>query len=526
MDIIPLSPLSNVHILAGVPLTPAYTDVMTHANAGAQLSYFQSKTKYTMVEAVPLRNGAVRVPYNYDNLVDCNYLIYQNQNFSNKWFYAFIIGREYINANVTELTLQIDVWETFQFDIFFGTSMIERMHVTDDVAGHYLEPEPLDSSMKVTNVVDRTYYGDEDYTVAVWYIPQDGGTVANSPIVPNMCQEEIVPLVSMENFYNTTIKPLIEVGLQDNVIGAVMKPAFLTWDGASYRRSINKAQVFGKLNDYVPVNQKLLTYPFHCIRVASANGVQATYLYEYMHEATMTFVVRGMISIDLTLYGYFVGYQTQLEDSPNMENVSIVSGFPQPLFCGLQSLGYAQQISAQAMNAVAGIKDKVGAAFQAIKQGLTEDMSSVYGDRVGRLTDRVMQSVGDVTESRIRDVERAAQGSYERIGSLPQSTSSFAAWKGNFYFLTESVPQKTAMVYDQYLTRWGYSVNIYATPALNTRSRFNFLKTRGVVIKGNIPTESRIALAAMFDRGVTIWHQDKGVEPGGWDGTAAGNPVG
>lgn len=525
MQITPITPMTNVRILAGVPLTPAYTDVMTHASQAAQLAYFESKQKYVMSNATPLRNGVVRVPWEYDQLVDCNYLMYQNANFNNKWFFAFITDYTYINAQVTELSVTIDVWETFQFDISLGTCMVERMHVTDDIPGRYIAPEPLDTSLKLLNLVDRTYYGDEEWNVAVYYIPQDGGTIQGGNL-PNMCTESIVPLASMQNFYNDTIKPLIDVGLADNVIGAIMKPRFLTWDGATYTRKIPKSK-FSRLNDYSPVNKKLLTFPFHSIRVATANGVQAQYFYELMEHDPSTFIVKGQISLDLTLYGYFVGYQnTDVEDTPNSAYSSFVSGFPQPYFTGLQSLGFAAQSAALKMEAVAGIKEKIAGAYNAIKEGLGRDLTSAYGEFAGRALNRVTAVGESLGNAAIADEMRASQGNYETIGSLPTGTSSWAVWKGNFFFFTESIPQTIAADYDKYLTRWGYAVNKQLVPQLNTRSRFNFLKTRGAVVKGNIPTPSRTALCAMFDRGVTIWHQDKGAEPGSWSGNADGNPIG
>lgn len=53
----------------------------------------------------------------------------------NKWFYAFITNMTYVNDNRTDITITTDVFQTWQFDINFKESFIERemIAVSDDV---------------------------------------------------------------------------------------------------------------------------------------------------------------------------------------------------------------------------------------------------------------------------------------------------------------------------------------------------------------------------------------------------------
>lgn len=61
--------------------------------------------------------------------------MYQNENYSNKWFYAFIDGMKYINDSMTEISISTDVWQTWQFDLEFMESFVERemINVSDDI---------------------------------------------------------------------------------------------------------------------------------------------------------------------------------------------------------------------------------------------------------------------------------------------------------------------------------------------------------------------------------------------------------
>lgn len=61
--------------------------------------------------------------------------MYQNENYSTKWFYAFIDNMKYINDSMTEISISTDVWQTWQFDLTFLESFVERemCNVSDDV---------------------------------------------------------------------------------------------------------------------------------------------------------------------------------------------------------------------------------------------------------------------------------------------------------------------------------------------------------------------------------------------------------
>ena len=62
----------------------------------------------------------------FDDLIGYNYVMYQNTHYSNKWFYAFITGMEYLNDNTTKITIVTDPFQTWQFDITFKQCFVER----------------------------------------------------------------------------------------------------------------------------------------------------------------------------------------------------------------------------------------------------------------------------------------------------------------------------------------------------------------------------------------------------------------
>jgi hypothetical protein len=60
--------------------------------------------------------------------------------------------------------------------------------------------------------------------------------------------------------------------------------------------------------------------------------------------------------------------------------------------------------------------------------------------------------------------------------------------------------------YDEFFTRYGYAVNRLKAPELNTRSAWNFVKTKEIEITGNLPYQAKTEIQSMFNTGVTLWH--------------------
>lgn len=55
---------------------------------------------------------------------------------------------------------------------------------------------------------------------------------------------------------------------------------------------------------------------------------------------------------------------------------------------------------------------------------------------------------------------------------------------------------------------YGYKVNKLKKPVLRTREHFNFIKTVGANLTGNVPQDDLVIIKKMFDNGVTLWHGD------------------
>lgn len=124
------TPQTEVHLLSNVPFNFSYNNVMDFANVENQTTYFINKSKYDFSDLTHQRvnDNAINLELAYEDLYDVNYMMFQNDKIPGKWFYAFITDYTFISPNVTRITYQIDVYQTWLFEMTWQTTYVEREH--------------------------------------------------------------------------------------------------------------------------------------------------------------------------------------------------------------------------------------------------------------------------------------------------------------------------------------------------------------------------------------------------------------
>lgn len=142
--------------LCNVTWDMGYRDIVRFKNEAKQREYFNSLPGVDFDNCTMSKFGLpVRLRLPFAQACQYNYLIaYNDYDFDTpKYWYYFIQECEYINAYTTQLQIQLDVWQSFQFDIQFGRCYVERGHVGianerqfDDYGRDYLDiAEGLDT---------------------------------------------------------------------------------------------------------------------------------------------------------------------------------------------------------------------------------------------------------------------------------------------------------------------------------------------------------------------------------------------
>lgn len=146
-----VSPQTDLFLLQ-VPLEIGDENQLTFANNIAQYNYFSSLQKIEFDNFTYQRkDNTIRIPANIEGILQYNYVMYRNTAFSNKWFYAFITDMQYLNDEVTAVTIKTDVWQTWQFDLRYKRTFVEREHVSNDTIGLHTVPENLELGDYVIN---------------------------------------------------------------------------------------------------------------------------------------------------------------------------------------------------------------------------------------------------------------------------------------------------------------------------------------------------------------------------------------
>lgn len=124
--------------LVNVPWNNDYRDIVRFTNKEALNTYITGlEPTGTRIEKLSYvkPNTPVRVNLPINKAIVYNYLRASNPIQPipgmdiKKDYYYFITDVRYLSPNTTELVLQLDVWQTFGYDVTFGSSYVERGHI-------------------------------------------------------------------------------------------------------------------------------------------------------------------------------------------------------------------------------------------------------------------------------------------------------------------------------------------------------------------------------------------------------------
>lgn len=122
-----ITPETKIRLLENIPFSN-YKHVRLFNSSAEQQQYFND---FVMLESDNYKyqrqnQNTIRIGVQADEILNVNYMMFQNTKYSNKWFYAFITSINYVNAGTTEITYEIDVMQTWMFE---GAFNLRKVHV-------------------------------------------------------------------------------------------------------------------------------------------------------------------------------------------------------------------------------------------------------------------------------------------------------------------------------------------------------------------------------------------------------------
>lgn len=540
------TPNSKIHI-GRVPWDNSYRHTRTFASASAQATWMLnrctqalSRTDYTYVRM----NNSIRVPFNAESLYTYNYVMYQNANYGSKWFYAFIVAVNYINDNMTELVLELDVMQTWYFDYNLKQCFVEREHVNDDTVGNHLNAEPM-MDLQYTKwgysqnncdgyfivmLVNQLPHLSADLSRIVGSDPVSGGAYQNFfsgcyPVIfyndssgltafqnlladmngagcaDSICDIYTVPEKSIPKPFSTYLTS-VSIGYGDNGQTTTLLNTYTLSHAASpYNYSISLSKPT-KLDNYTPRNNKLLCYPYSYLEVGDFSGRVQDYQWEYMPSSPVLIDRCSAISDH-------VGYITPKEYLGLSVGVSDPVTNPQCFtysFTNRISWVFSAYQTWVAQNAV-GNQLAVAGGIVSTVLGVTAGIVDIA--RGGSGQSGVSHAMGGVSSI------AGTIANYERMKRVPntargntEGNSKYQNYYAGWYYCYVALRPEYAEIVDKFFDMYGYQVDVVKIPNREGRTSWNYVKTANACNFGNVPASDMAMINSIYNTGITFWHTD------------------
>lgn len=503
-----IAPNSTIRLLRS-DLELDNSNQLTFSNLSAQTTYFLSKAHVEVEDATYQRkDNVIRFPALIDDIITYNYVMYKNESYSNKWFYAYIESMEYLNDNMTLIKIKTDVFQTWQFDIVYKKSFVEREHVNDDTKGKHTIDEGLGTGEYFSTLLQPESHGGVNN--APCYV------ISTAKLGPGMSYGTLNEAIPNGNYYIAfkTVEAVKDFcsyfnsqALDQNINGVFIAPQefFSSWatvniDGTDYEYSTHLKYNYAETytiarptylsNNYVPKNNKLFCYPYSFLQVSNNTGVVVNYKYEDFIDIT----TGNPADVSFRcLYALDVGCSIKMH--PVMYR-NMVSNLDESIVMGKLPVGSYNS--------------------DTYTNWLTQNSVNIAGDLLmshanlltsaGGMTGKNVVSTAANTFDILAEMNKASFMPNQVRGNVNCGDVNYLYGLTTFTFKRMCVKNEYAKIIDDFFTMYGYKVNSLKVPNVTGRRNWNYVKTIGVNLEGAIPQDDVQELKSIFNNGVTFWH--------------------
>lgn len=515
------APMAQIHICENVYLDNNYVNTIHFDSSAAQLAYFAGKVVKTFSAYSYLRKSwPLKVQATMGQANGWTYLYFKNSD-NSKIYYYFITQIEYVNDTTVELTLELDVMQTYYFDMNLKRCFIERQHTPDDYIGAHNVEEGLECGELDCYYATGLSYNELCIIIQSTFDP--GQTTGKDNIVDSRSQmydgvwsgmglyavstDDVSHLSTAFSNFSTWacidgiqsmwMYPKAFVTTKDNwASGTLFHPvSSFTEQNMELPNAFTLDDIF---QGYKPRNKKLYSYPYTLLQVSNSAGNSATFRFERFNSSDAIgkpeFRYYGALAPDASLKCVPRNYNGLVN---NYEEGITAAGYPT---CAWDADGYkiwlAQNQNGQnvamagaGLGIIGGVGGAVASAFTGgdISAGINSAINSG------------MQIANILAQRKDMQVQPPqARGAYS-------ASVNVSAGYPNFCFYYKGLTREYAEIVDSYFDMYGYKISKYGIPNRKARQNYTYIKTIGCVVGGNLCHEDKQRIAAIFDHGVTFW---------------------
>lgn len=519
--------LLNMRMDSELRNTLWFPDRNTQTNWFLSQTDFISFTDYSYVK----KDNTIVLACREEDIWRFNYVMYQNTNFSSKWFYAFIVKREWASDYSTRIYLKTDPLQTWMFDWSLMTSFIERQHSTTDTPGDNIIPEPIGGSQTIYQQAGTIDASPSKIYIYATCLPD--GTSADGALLNDVYSgSAIVQTANADTSGVAQISEYLKSYVDNGLASAVSRVQSMPFMVGITSATQTYSQHPTTLDGYTPRNKKLLSGAFvkgylaaygqeveftpeFCngdVEIRAAEDVTTGAVYYYVenygaHDANSnTSAVGFVVSMPESTWAYnqykndynlhsgsnaIFRERSNIQRSVNQLNAGIGTiGSIASLTAGIADIvNPASLLGGDLARDVVGVTDSI--------QGAVNNASSLYQKYKG--IDEISQNLAYIDESY----------NAPAVGSVAASNPFLAAGITDMKWGWKVPDSRFAELYDKFLDVYGYSQNAYAIPNLHARTSWTYVKVTELMLDGNCPDEDEIQIRQAFRNGVFWWVYNK-----------------
>lgn len=477
-------PNSDIYLL-NTPLND-YENQLDFASAAAQSTYFLSCLVGSYSDCTYQRkDGYIRLNANIETLYNCNYVMYQNNNFSNKWFYGFIRRMEYVNSTTTNIYIETDVFQTWLFDWTLRPCMIERQHTNSDTIGEFCEAEPIQAK---AYAVDRIAIGDLSF----------GANPTQNPII----YFSKLPSAALSHTpqgirFNSGAYTMQYANIYNDISDTDLTADLQALETAGELDLINDVGM-GMYHDNVVTQVSFRDVTFATAPFQPKNNKSYLYCYgRLVGQTEYKITVQEMQKLTANIggelwWGSSPFCYAKITEIPNC--IVEYRAFPD---MSVLTSTYENAINrkiAETKNTLAGnsilqaaqslINLRPGAALSSIT-GISENLNilDLYNQRTN------------------------AEVEPDKLSGYSAPAAGFMAGSGGIWLIRYAPKPEEFKKIDNFFSMFGYSINQIKTPYFKNRSNWDYIKTINADISAPIPENDIKIIKGIFNNGVTVWHK-------------------
>ena len=516
-----IAPNTKVYVCRGIKWTNNYEHTVAFNNQTEQRAFILSHSLQTYTSNYYQREGRdyIRVKMPIGSAQSCNYLCWRNESFETisgqndaRWFFAFITGVEYVNNEVTEISYEIDVMQTF-FLFYADNQMqfVEREIPIHDVAGDNLVPENIEIGDYVnSNIITSESFGTgmnlRNWSIVVACTFNNDSSLSNARggfyagtfsgvkyiafTDPVACADFLARVVEqnkVSGVVSVFMMPRDFITGSQEVVGNI----FPTATQKTFTYTIDNTKVSG----HTPRNKKLLTYPFSFIVASNNNGNAAEFKIERFTGNSITFSLVGSMNCNpqiALIPNNYDGFGTNAVANQsiggkisNMDEKLMVSGFPQ---CSFAVDSYKAWLAQNSYGLALGAASAVGSMAVGAMTGRVST-AAIGFSRASSLMAEVLQH---------RTLPPHAQGS-DTSGALG------AMRRLDFTIMQRQITKEFAEIIDSYFDRYGYAVHKLKSLDIRNRPHWYYVKTIDADIHGTFTNDYARKIESILNNGITFW---------------------